>query len=78
MRSNRLPYKGDYIFHKNAQDNTSKSYCGNCYKKSLQITAKESTQAEHNISHVSPCSKGSTSFINGFKYKPHHKLVEVY
>jgi hypothetical protein len=44
----------------------------------LQITAKGSTQAEHNISHVSPCSKGFTSFINGFKYKPHHKLVEVY
>ena len=43
----------------------------------LQITVKGSTQAKHDISQVSPCPKGLVSFINGFKYKPHHNILEV-
>ena len=43
----------------------------------LQITVKGSTQAKHDISQVSPCPKGLVNFINGFKYKPHHNILEV-
>lgn len=40
------------------------------------MSADGITQAEH-ISHVSPCPKGFIVFVNGFKYKPHHKLLEI-